>query len=208
MMKFIIYMITLIGLMFLYGKYIGSGNITTVPFFIMMILSFAPFFIAPRISNKLAKWKEKREYQKYLNSLPGPRFVEGLDEKLIEELELGAEEVFFGEARPRFTEEEIEENKKKLKQIQKEMRSLELERLLNTYKFVTLNDGKSYEPFCLVSYNGFKYYAEYDYEIGQHVIYEVPQGDDLSDFVEIRFGGYSCGQPFRYDQETNTIYAY
>lgn len=206
MMKFIIYMITLIGLMFLYGKYIGNGNITTVPFFIMMILSFAPFFIAPHISDKLAKWKEKRDYQKYLNSLPGPRFVEGLDEKLIEELELGAEEVFFGKARPRFTEEEIEENKKKLKQIQKEMRSLELERLLNTYKFVTLNDGKSYEPFCLIDGNGFKYYAKYDHKIGQHVIFEVPQHSDLTDFAEISFGTYLYGQPFTYDQETNTIY--
>lgn len=208
MMKFIIYMSTLIGLMILYVNFIGKGNISTVTFFIMAILSFAPFFIAPRISNKLAKWKEKRDYQKYLNSLPGPRFVEGLDEKLIEELEMGAEEVFFGEARPRFTEEEIKEIKERMYQANKEMRSLELERLMNTYKFVTLNDGNSYEPFCLVSYNGFKYYAEYDYEIGQHVIFEVPQGDDLSDFVEIRFGGYSCGQPFRYDQETNTIYAY
>lgn len=205
MIKFIIYMSTLIGLMFLYGKYIGNGNITTVPFFIMMILSFAPFFIAPRISNKLAKWKEKREYQKYLNSLPGPRFVEGLDEKLIEELELGAEEVFFGEARPRFTEEESKAIKERMHQINKEMRSLELERLLNTYKIVTLNDGKSYEPFWLVDHNGFRYYAEYDHKIGQHVIGHVPQHSDLIEF-EISFGG-SYSYPFTYDQETNTIYA-
>lgn len=207
MMKFIIYMSTLIGLMILYVNVTGKSNISTVTFFIMMILSFAPFFIAPRISNKLAKWKEKRDYQKYLKSLPGPRFVEGLDEKLIEELELGAEEVFFGEARPRFTEEEIKANKERIHQLEKEMRSLELERLMNTYKFVTLNDGKSYEPFCLIDGNGFKYYAKYDHKIGQHVIFEVPQHSDLTDFAEISFGTYLYGQPFTYDQETNTIYA-
>lgn len=205
MMKFIIYMSTLIGLMILYVNFIGNGNITTVPFFIMMILSFAPFFIAPHISNKLAKWKEKRDYQKYLNSLPGPRFVEGLDEKLIEELELGAEEVFFGKARPRFTEEEIEENKKRIAQLEKEMDSLYFQMRIHTYKIVTLNDGKSYEPFWLVDHNGFRYYAEYDHKIGQHVIGNVPQHSDLIEF-EISFGG-SYSYPFTYDQETNTIYA-
>lgn len=202
MMKFIIYMITLIGLMFLYGKYIGNGNITTVPFFIMMILSFAPFFIAPRISNKLAKWKEKREYQKYLNSLPGPRFVEGLDEKLIEELELGAEEVFFGEARPRFTEEEIKEIKERMYQANKEMDALHRESMKGVYKTVNF-DSSPY--FYLVTHGGVKYYGSYDPEIGQHVITGVPQSSNLSFFNEIEIGGYRY--PFIYDQETNTIYA-
>lgn len=201
MMKFIIYMITLIGLMFLYGKYIGNGNITTVPFFIMMILSFAPFFIAPRISNKLAKWKEKRDYQKYLKSLPGPRFVEGLDEKLIEELELGAEEVFFGEARPRFTEEEIKEIKERMYQANKEMDALHRESMKGVYKTVNFNSAPN---FYLIA-GDTKYYGSYDPEIGQHVITGVPQSSNLSFFNEIEIGGYRY--PFTYDQETNTIYA-
>lgn len=194
-------MSTLICLMFLYGKYIGNGNITTVPFFIMMILSFAPFFIAPRISNKLAKWKEKREYQKYLNSLPGPRFVEGLDEKLIEELELGAEEVFFGKARPRFTEEEIKEIKERMYQANKEMDALHRESMKGVYKTVNFNSAPN---FYLIA-GDTKYYGSYDPEIGQHVITGVPQSSNLSFFNEIEIGGYRY--PFTYDQETNTIYA-
>lgn len=201
MMKFIIYMITLIGLMFLYGKYIGNGNITTVPFFIMMILSFAPFFIAPRISNKLAKWKEKRDYQKYLKSLPGPRFVEGLDEKLIEELEMGAEEVFFGEARPRFTEEEIKANKERIHQLEKERDALHRETMKGVYKTVNFTSAPN---FYLIA-GDIKYYGSYDPEIGQHVITGVPQSSNLSFFNEIEIGGYRY--PFTYDQETNTIYA-
>lgn len=76
MMKFITYMITLIGLMFFYGKYIGNGNITTVPFFIMAILAFAPFILPSWIKSKLDERKERKKeeerlkYQQYLDSLP------------------------------------------------------------------------------------------------------------------------------------------
>lgn len=202
MVKFIIYMSTLIGLMILYVNVTGKSNISTVTFLIMVILSFAPFFIAPRISNKLAKWKEKRDYQKYLKSLPGPRFVEGLDEKLIEELELGAEEVFFGEARPRFTEEEIKANKERIHQLEKERDALHHESMKGVYKTVNFTSAPN---FYLVTHGGVKYYGSYDPEIGQHVIAGVPQSSNLSFFNEIEIGGYRY--PFIYDQETNTIYA-
>lgn len=202
MKKFIIYMITLIGLMMLYIKCThASYTIPTVHVIIMAILAFMPFILAPRISNKYAKWKEKKEYQKYLKSLPGPRFVEGLDEKLIEELELGAEEVFFGEARPRFTEEEIKEIKERMYQANKEMDALHRESMKGVYKTVNFNSAPN---FYLIA-GDTKYYGSYDPEIGQHVITGVPQSSNLSFFNEIEIGGYRY--PFTYDQETNTIYA-
>lgn len=190
MMKFITYMITLIGLMFFYGKYIGNGNITTVPFFIMAILAFAPFILPSWIKSKLDERKERKKeeerlkYQQYLDSLPKEP-----------EIEI-PKSVYFAEDDEEFVKEFGKPNLAE--------RLLDKKRIKNVCYV-----GKNYGPlhFELFTYSSnYGHFGSYMKDTDDYVISSMSSSHNLRDVTYLKTD--NCLYKVEYDKDTDTLLIY
>lgn len=183
-------MITLIGLMFLYGKYIGNGNITTVPFFIMMILSFAPFILPSWIKSKLDERKERKKeeerlkYQQYLDSLPKEPEIEKINP------------IYFAEDDEEFVKEFGKPNLAE--------RLLDKKRIKNV-RYV----GENYGPlhFELFTYSSnYGHFGAYMKDTNDYVISSMSSSHNLRDVTYLKTN--NCLYKVEYEEDTDTLLIY
>lgn len=193
MVKFIIYMSTLIGLMILYVNVTGKGNISTVPFFIMAILAFTPFILPSWIKSKLAERKERKKeeerikYQQYLDSLPKEPEVEI------------PKSVYFAEDDEEFVKEfgkptlnrKLFENK-----VIKNVRYAGENYGPNSFKLIT----KSFD------YNGLYYDGIYNENINAYEILNMPEHYDLYDIKYVKY--CKLLHLVEYEEDTDTLLIY
>lgn len=184
-------MITLIGLMFLYGKYIGNGNITAIPFFIMMILSFAPFILPSWVKSKLDERKERKKeeerlkYQQYLDSLPKEP-----------EIEI-PKSVYFAEDDEEF-----------VKEFGKPTRNgyfPDDPKIIKNVRYVGENDGPR-NDFDLIAYDNLSYDIRYDVK---NKIYKIIDMDKNYEMYQIDYAiinGYIYET--EYNKNTDTLELY
>ena len=191
MMKFIIYMSTLIGLMILYANVTGKGNISTVPFFIMAILAFTPFILPSWIKSKLNERKDRKKeeerlkYQQYLDSLPKEPEVEI------------PKSVYFAEDDEEF-----------VKEFGKPTRNEYFPddpKIIKNVRYVGENDGPR-NDFDLIAYDNLSYDIRYDVK---NKIYKIIDMDKNYEMYQIDYAiinGYIYET--EYNKNTDTLELY
>lgn len=194
MKKFIIYMITLIGLMMLYIKCTNTSyTIPTVHVFIMAILAFTPFILPSWIKSKLNERKERKKeeerlkYQQYLDSLPKEPEVEI------------PKSVYFAEDDEEFVKEfgkptlnrKLFENK-----VIKNVRYAGENYGPNSFKLIT----KSFD------YNGLYYDGIYNENINAYEILNMPEHYDLYDIKYVKY--CELLHLVEYEEDTDTLLIY
>ena len=187
MVKFIIYMSTLIGLMILYVNVTGKGNISTVPFFIMAILAFTPFILPSWIKSKLNERKERKKeeerlkYQQYLDSLPKEPEVEI------------PKSVYFAEDDEEFVKEFGKPNLAE--------RLLDKKRIKNVCYV-----GKNYGPLhfeLFTNSSNYGHFGSYMKDTDDYVISSMSSSHNLRDVTYLKTD--NCLYKVEYEEDTDTL---
>lgn len=192
MKKFIIYMITLIGLMMLYIKCTNASyTIPTIHVIIMAILAFTPFILPSWIKSKLNERKERKKeeerikYQQYLDSLPKEPEVEI------------PKSVYFAEDDEEF-----------VKEFGKPARNKYFSddpKIIKNVRYLGENDGPR-NDFDLIAYNNLSYDIRYDVK---NKIYKIIDMDKNYEMYKIDYAivnGYIYETD--YDKNTDTLELY